>query len=68
MAKLTKKFNEKIEQLYDCLYEVKSIAYDKEDDFELEELLDGFTEQIEYSISDGDINLEQIISHIKQIE
>jgi|TARA_R110000803_G_scaffold82747_1_gene148954 hypothetical protein len=68
MAKLTKKFNEKIEQLYDCLYEVKSIAYDKEDDFELEELLDGFIEQIEYSISDGDINLEQIISHIKQIE
>tara|TARA_R110000737_G_C14571777_1_gene484171 strand:- start:18 stop:224 length:207 start_codon:yes stop_codon:yes gene_type:complete len=68
MAKLTKKFNEKIEQLYDCLYEVKSIAYDKEDDFELEELLDGFIEQIEYSISDGDINLEQIISHIRQIE
>ncbi len=68
MAKLSKKFNEKIEQLYDCLYEVKSIAYDKEDDFELEELLDGFIEQIEYSISDGDINLEQIISHIKQIE
>ncbi len=68
MAKLSKKFNERIEQLYDCLYEVKSIAYDKEDDCELEELLDGFIEQIEYSISDGDINLEQIISHIKQIE
>ena len=68
MAKLSKKFNEKVEKLYDCLYEVKGIAYDKEDDCELEELLDGFIEQIEYSISDGDINLEQIISHIKQIE
>jgi len=68
MAKLSKKFNEKVEHLYDCLYEIKSIAYEVEDDCELEELLDGFIEQIEYSISDGDINLEQIISHIKQIE
>ena len=68
MAKLTKKFDGKIEQLYDCLYELKAIAYDVEDDCELEELLDGFIEQIEYSISDGDINLELIIEHMKQIE
>ena len=47
MAKLSKKFNEKVEHLYDCLYEIKSIAYEVEDDCELEELLDGFTEQIE---------------------
>jgi len=68
MAKLSKKFNDRIEQLYDCLYEIKALAYDVEDDCELEELLDGFIEQIEYSISDGDINLEQIITHIRQIE
>jgi len=68
MAKLSKKFDGKIEQLYDCLYDIKAIAYDVEDDCELEELLDGFIEQIEYSLSDGEINLELIIDHIKQTE
>jgi len=35
MAKLSKKFDGKIEQLYDCLYDIKAIAYDVEDDCEL---------------------------------
>jgi len=68
MAKLSKKFEEKIDALYDCLYEIKGIADNAEEDYELEELLDGFVEQIEYSISDGDINLELLITHIKNLE
>ena len=56
---LLKKFNTKVQALYDCLYDVKELL-DSAEDYELESVGDKFVEDIEEVLSDGEASIEII--------
>ena len=56
---LLKKFNTKVQALYDCLYDVKELL-DCAEDYELESVGDKFVEDIEEVLSDGEASVEVI--------
>jgi len=58
-SSLLKKFNIKVQALYDCLYDVKELL-DSVEDYELESVGDKFVEDIEEVLSDGEASIEVI--------
>jgi len=58
-SSLLKKFNIKVQALYDCLYDVKELL-DSVEDYELESVGDKFVEDIEEVLSDGEASVEVI--------
>ena len=68
MAKISKKIESNIEQIYDCLYDIKDLTTTVEDDYELESLVDEFVEQVEESIAEGNITIEALLDRFKNLE
>ena len=58
-SSLLKKFNIKVQALYDCLYDVKELL-DSVEDYELESVGDKFVEDLEEVLSDGEASIEVI--------
>ena len=58
-ASLLKKFDTKVQALYDCLYDIKELL-DSTEDYELESLADNFVEELESILSDGTYNIQVI--------
>ena len=58
-SSLLKKFDTKVQSLYDCLYDVKELL-DSTEDYELESAADQFVEDIEEVLSDGEASIEVI--------
>jgi len=66
-SSLLKKFDTKIQALYDCLYEVKELL-DSTEDYELESAADKFVEDIEEVLSDGEASVEVIKGLITDVD
>ena len=58
-SSLLKKFDTKVQTLYDSLYDVKELL-DSTEDYELESVADQFVEAIEDILSDGEASIEVI--------
>ena len=66
-SSLLKKFNTKVQALYDCLYDVKELL-DSTEDYELESAADQFVENIEEVLSDGEASVEVIKGFIADVD
>ena len=64
---LLKKFDTKVQALYDCLYDVKELL-DSTEDYELESAADKFVEDIEEVLSDGEASIEVIKGLITDVD
>tara|TARA_R110002020_G_scaffold457106_1_gene673914 strand:- start:74 stop:286 length:213 start_codon:yes stop_codon:yes gene_type:complete len=66
-SSLLKKFDTKVQALYDCLYDVKELL-DLTEDYELESIADKFVEDIEEVLSDGEASIEVIKGFIADVD
>jgi len=66
-SSLLKKFDTKVQSLYDCLYDVKELL-DSTEDYELESAADKFVEDIEEVLSDGEASVEVIKGFIADVD
>jgi len=66
-SSLLKKFDIKVQALYDCLYDVKELL-DSTEDYELETAADQFVEDIEEVLSDGEASIEVIKGLIADVD
>jgi regulator of sirC expression with transglutaminase-like and TPR domain len=66
-SSLLKKFDTKVQSLYDCLYDVKELL-DSTEDYELESAADKFVEDIEEVLSDGEASIEVIKGLITDVD
>ena len=66
-SSLLKKFNTKVQAVYDCLYDVKELL-DSTEDYELESAADKFVEDIEEVLSDGEASAEVIKGLITDVD
>ena len=66
-SSLLKKFDTKVQSLYDCLYDVKELL-DSTEDYELESAADKFVEDIEEVLSDGEASVEVIKGLITDVD
>jgi len=66
-SSLLKKFDTKVQALYDCLYDVKELL-DSTEDYELESAADKFVEDIEDLLSDGEASVEVIKGFITDVD
>ena len=66
-SSLLKKFDTKVQALYDCLYDVKELL-DSTEDYELESAADQFVEDIEEVLSDGESSIEVIKGLITDVD
>ena len=64
---LLKKFDTKVQSLYDCLYDVKELL-DSTEDYELESAADKFVEDIEEVLGDGEASVEVIKGLITDVD
>ena len=62
-ASLLKKFDTKVQSLYDCLYDVKELL-DSTEDYELSELGGSLVTQIADALQEGDVSVENIREQI----
>ena len=67
MSSLLKKFDTKVQTLYDSLYDVKELL-DSTEDYELESVADQFVEAIEDILSDGEASIEVIKGFITDVD
>ena len=58
-----KKFDKEIENLWDVVYKIKDVL-ESTDDYELSELGEKFFDQIEESMEEGDVSIENIRDQI----
>lgn len=66
VTKLLKKLDASIDRLYDSLYAVRD-AFDSVEDEEIDYAVNGFIEQIENSIVEGEFNVGDIQEQISQL-
>ena len=66
-SSLLKKFDTKVQALYDCLYDIKELL-DSTEDYELESAADKFVEDIEELLSDGEASVEVIKGFITDVD
>ena len=66
-SSLLKKFDIRVQALYDCLYDVKELL-DSTEDYELESAADKFVEDIEEVLSDGEASAEVIKGLITDVD
>ena len=64
---LNKSFDEKIQNLYDVLYDVKEIL-DNAEDGELEVMADTLVENVERCLTEEEVNIEAIKDHISGLD
>jgi hypothetical protein len=64
---LNKSFDEKIQNLYDVLYDVKEIL-DNAEDGELEVMADTLVENVESCLTEEEVNIEAIKDHISGLD
>lgn len=67
IAKLIKKLDTSIDKLYDSLYAIRD-AFDGIEDEEIDYHVNGFIEQLEISITEGDINVEVIREVVNDLD
>lgn len=67
IAKLIKKLDTSIDKLYDSLYAIRE-AFDGIEDEEIDYYINGFIEQLEISITEGDINVEVMRELINELD
>lgn len=65
-TKLLKKLESSVDRLYDSLYAVRD-GFDDVEDEEIDFIVNGFIEQIEMCIVEGDINIESIRDQISEL-
>jgi hypothetical protein len=58
-ASLLKKFDTKVQALYDCLYDIKELL-DSTEEYDLESLADNFVEEVDELLTEGTYNIELI--------
>ena len=66
-SSLLKKFDTKVQTLYDSLYDVKELL-DSTEDYELESAADQFVEDIEEVLSEGEASVEAIKGLITDVD
>ena len=66
-SSLLKKFDTKVQALYDCLYDIKELL-DSTEDYELESVADKFVEDIEELLSEGEASVEVIKGFITDVD
>tara|TARA_R110000824_G_C15097966_1_gene666000 strand:- start:152 stop:367 length:216 start_codon:yes stop_codon:yes gene_type:complete len=66
-SSLLKKFDAKVQALYDCLYDIKELL-DSTEDYELESAADKFVEDIEEVLSEGEASAEVIKGLITDVD
>jgi len=66
-SSLLKKFDTKVQALYDSLYDVKELL-DSTEDYDLESLADSFVEAVHDTLTDGSCSIECIKSAITDSE
>lgn len=59
------KFDKKVQEVYEALDNLKEVL-DNTEDYELTELAEEFCEQIEESMSEGGVNIQQIKDCIRE--
>ena len=59
------KFDKKVQEVYEALDNLKEVL-DNTEDYELTELAEGFCEQLEESMAEGDVNIQQIKDCIQE--
>ena len=62
-SSVLKKFDKEIENLWDVVYKIKDVL-ESTDDYELSELGEKFFDQIEESMEEGDVSIENIRDQI----
>ena len=65
--KVLKNFETKVDALYDALYAVRDVFEEIEDE-EVDYLVNGFIEQIEISIAEGDICTDDIKEQVRLLD
>ena len=58
-SSLLKKFDAKVQALYDCLYDIKELL-DSTEEYDLESLADNFVEEVDELLTEGTYNIESI--------
>ena len=58
-ASLLKKFDTKVQALYDCLYDIKELL-DSTEEYDLESLADNLVEEVDELLTEGTYNIELI--------
>ena len=66
-SSLLKKFDIRVQALYDCMYEIKELL-DSTEDYELESAADQFVEDIEEVLSDGESSIDIIKGLITDVD
>lgn len=66
VTKLLKRLDTSIDTLYDSLYAVRDVFDDIADE-EIDYMINGFVDQIEQSIIEGDFNVSKIQEQIKEL-
>jgi len=66
VAKLLKKLDTSVDKLYDALYAVRD-SFDGIEDEQIDYLVNGFIEQIENSIVEGEVSVSDIQDQISQL-
>ena len=58
-SSLLKKFDTKVQALYDCLYDIKELL-DSTEDYDLESLAASLTEEVDDTLTNGEYSIEEI--------
>jgi hypothetical protein len=66
-SSLLKKFDTKVQTLYDSLYDVKELL-DSTEDYELESIADKFVEGVEEVLGEGEASVEVIKGFITDVD
>jgi len=58
-SSLLKKFDTKVQALYDCLYDIKELL-DSTEDYDLESLAASLLEEVDDTLTNGEYSIEEI--------
>jgi hypothetical protein len=58
-SSLLKKFDTKVQALYDCLYDIKELL-DSTEDYDLESLASSLLEEVDDTLTNGEYSIEEI--------
>lgn len=67
IAKLLKKLDNSVDRLYDSIYAIRDVLDGVEDE-EIDFHINGFIDQLELSITEGEVNIEILRDQISELE
>lgn len=67
IAKLLKKLDNSVDKLYDSIYAIRDVLDGVEDE-EIDFHINGFIDQLELSITEGEVNIEILRDQISELE